>query len=233
MFVMNEPAIVIKDCLIIADLHIGLAKEIYDAGIQIPSQTEKFARKLNALRKRTKAKKLVILGDMKHRVLGLSFLEKREIQKFLSLVEFPHIIIVKGNHDGFIEKAILPEMKSRVSIRKSLVIGGCMLTHGHRKIKSSKRTTIIGHNHPKIKFVDDLGAIYIEPVWIRGRLKDGKKIIIMPAFNDLSGSMVVNDPKFSDKEHRGFMGPIAKDIIKESARVYLLDGTYLGYLKDL
>src|SRR3989304_7079091 len=118
MFVMNEPAIVIKDCLIIADLHIGLAKEIYDAGIQIPSQTEKFARKLNALRKKTKAKKLVILGDMKHKVLGLSFLEKREIPQVLSLVEFPHIIIVKGNHDGFIEKAILPEMKPRVSVRK-------------------------------------------------------------------------------------------------------------------
>lgn len=233
MFVANEPAMVIGDCLVVADMHIGLGKEAYEAGIAIPSQSERFAKKLNRLKKETKTKRLVVLGDMKHKVSGLSFHERREIEKFLSAADFEKTIIVKGNHDGHIEKAIPSRMKNRVSVKKSFAVGDYMLTHGHRKVKTGKKNIVIGHNHPKVKFVDDLGATYIEPVWVRGRLKNGKRLVIMPSFNELSGAMIVNDKRSSDKDHRTFMGPIAKDIIKESARIYLLDGTYLGHLKDL
>lgn len=233
MFVANEPALLINRCLIVGDLHIGLSKEMYDAGVMLPSQAEKFVKKLNRLKTETGAERLVILGDMKHRVAGISFLERKEIHRFLSGLDFKKITIVKGNHDGHIEKAIQPDVKNKVVVRKSIAIGKYYLTHGHRRARTGKKIIIIAHNHPKIKFVDDMGAKYIEPVWIKAGLRNGKRLVIMPSFNELSGSMVVNDPKLSDKNHKGFMGPVAKNIVESTAKVYLLDGTYLGYLKDL
>jgi len=218
----------IKNCLIIADLHLGITKEIYDSGVVIPKQAEKMAERVNNLKKVTHTKKLIILGDVKHKVPGFSVIEKYELEKFFSALKFGEIIIVKGNHDGNIERMIPAGMKERIKIKKSLAIGNFLLTHGHRRVKTNKKIIVIGHNQPHIKFRDDVGAIYVEPVWVHGRLKDrlrGKRLIIMPAFNELCGATVVNKDKL--------LGPIAKQLNKRSAHVFLLDGTDLGTLTDL
>src|SRR3989338_6445317 len=106
MFLKNYPAMKIKDCLIVADLHLGITKDIYDSGIVMPRQAKKMAERLNKLKKLTRTKKLVILGDVKHKVPGFSVMEKYELEKFFSALKFREIIILKGNHDGNIEKMI-------------------------------------------------------------------------------------------------------------------------------
>ncbi len=70
-----------------------------------------------------------------------------------------------------------------------------------------------------------MGAKYVEPVWVRGKLKTGKKIIILPAFNPLSGATLVNK--------QSLLGPIPKQIQRDKTKIFLLDGTDLGYLSDL
>ena len=45
----------------------------------------------------------------------------------------------------------------------------------------------------------------------------------MPAFNELCGAILVNKDSL--------LGPIAKRV--KSARIYLMDGTDLGLLKDM
>ncbi|MCX6819390.1 MAG: metallophosphoesterase [Candidatus Aenigmarchaeota archaeon] len=221
MFIVGKPALVIDKTLVIADLHIGITRALYESGISMPSQVRKMADKIHELKKIMKAKELVIAGDVKHKVPGISWQEIHEVPEFLAALRFKKITIVKGNHDGQIEKLIPDELKARVKVRKAVALGDYCVTHGHRKA-NTKKNIIIAHNHPHVRFRDELGAVYTEPVWVRGIFNE-KEIIIMPAFNELCGATIVNRDKL--------LGPIAKRIMK--AHAYLLDGTDLGLIKDL
>lgn len=233
MFVRNYPAMVVDKSLIITDLHLGITKELYDAGVFIPQQSKTLANKINKLKAMTKTKKLVILGDLKHKIPVISWQEYHEVPQFFQNIDFDNVVVTKGNHDGDLEKIILDTGK-KVKVKNFHTAGGYAFTHGHMNIKTNKRTIVIGHNHTKILFTDEMGATYFEQVWVKGSTiydKKERKIIIMPPFNELSGSFVINDTKLSDREHRNFRGPIAKNITNH--RLYLLDSTDLGLVDDI
>ncbi|MBI4894928.1 MAG: metallophosphoesterase [Candidatus Aenigmarchaeota archaeon] len=230
MFITNKPAMIIENrkerYLLIGDLHLGLTSEWRRKGVSAYSQVKDFISKISEMKKQTKASHLVMIGDVKHKVTGISWQEEHEIPEFLSLLEkmFKKVIIIKGNHDGHIEKLI--EKKSKVKVVKSLIIGEYFITHGHRKVKTRKKYIIIGHNQPAVKLRDRIGASYTIPCWVIGKIKDkDQELIIMPAFNPLSGSGIVNENEF--------IGPIAKYLDTKNAKIHLLDGTDLGELKDL
>lgn len=221
MFVKNEAAMKVGKYLIVADIHIGLTKDLWESGISLPSQVKTLAGKLNMLKRLTKTACLIIVGDLKHKVTGVSPQEKREVPDFLRSLKFEKTIIIKGNHDGFIEK--LTEGIKKVSVKKSFPVGNYIFTHGHRNIKTKKKIIVVGHNHLCVRFRDDVGAVYNEPVWVRGKTKNNT-IIIMPAFNELCGYYSANKGNFH--------GPIASQLTS-NAHVYLLDGVDLGRIKDL
>ncbi len=216
MFVKGAPAMKIKGCLVVADLHLGITRELREYGFIVPGQVEALAARINRLLKKTKSKRLVIAGDLKHRVPGISFQEMKEIPEFLSLIH-AKTTVIKGNHDTWLEEL-------GIKTKPSVVIGNYLITHGHRNVKTSRKNIIIGHNHPAIKFRDKMGATYTEPAWIHGY--GNKNIIIMPAFNELAGGHAVN-------ESMSLMGPIARRMDIKNARAFLLDGTDLGNVKNL
>lgn len=220
MFVINHPAMKIGKYLVIADLHIGITSDIYKSGIRLPKQAAKIAERINKLKKATKTSKLVIIGDIKHNIPSILAQEKKEIVEFLSLVDFNEIIMIKGNHDGRLEEIIDKKYK----IQKSMQIGKYFLTHGHTKIKTNHRKIVMAHNHPGVMFRDKMNAHYIEPVWVIEKSKK-HEIIIMPAFNELCGSTLVNRDKL--------IGPVAKRLKKTRMHLYLLDGTDIGFASDL
>ncbi|MEM7826618.1 MAG: metallophosphoesterase [Candidatus Aenigmatarchaeota archaeon] len=217
MFIRNYAAMIIDRFLIISDLHLGITKEFQKSGIFIPSQAKPMSDRINRLKRMTKTKELIILGDVKHNIPGVSGQEFGEIPEFFSKLKFNKITIIKGNHDGNIEKMIPKGIK----VRKYVKIGKYFLTHGHMKMENEKM--IIGHSHPFIRIKDNLGAVYFEPVWLH--YLDRKEIIIMPAFNELCGATIINQDDL--------LGPIAKNLEKNKIHVYLLDGTYLGIAKEL
>jgi len=228
MFVKGEPAFLIKDSLIIADLHIGIGYDLWKDGITIPEQTKEMQKRIVDLIKKTKAKELIILGDIKHKVPGLSWEERREIPELLdALSERIKVVIVPGNHDD--------RLKSLVDVKIEPATGIVRqeygLLHGHTKPGkqlSRCRSLIIGHNHPIINFKDDLGVVTSRQVWIIG--SDGhREIILMPHFNPIIGGWPINEMK-SEKE---LLGPVAKSIDLKHAKAFLLDGTDLGEVKDL
>lgn len=226
MFVKNYPAMKIGQYLVVADMHIGISKDIYDSGIVVPKQSRKLADRINKLKRITRTKKLLLLGDVKHKVHGFSIMEKAELERFFEMIDYMEIVVVKGNHDGDIEK-MLPAGRN-IKVRKFFTIDEYFFTHGHRNIKTSKKLVVIGHNQPHVKFRDEMGAVYVEPVWIRGILKKelkGKTLIIMPAFNELCGATVINRDRM--------LGPVAKQLNKRKTHVYLLDGTDLGLLSEI
>ena len=136
MFLTNYPAMVIKDYLVVADVHIGITKELKRAGVLLPSQVDKLARQINALKLVAKAKKLIILGDFKHEIPRISWQERVEIPQLLELLDFKSVVITKGNHDGNIEKIVHDK---RVKIKKSFALGNYIFSHGHRRINTKKK----------------------------------------------------------------------------------------------
>ncbi len=243
MFIANHPAMRIGSYLVVSDMHLGITYELWKHGVSLPSQAGKFAERLNRLKKLSGAKNLVMLGDIKHKVPGISAQEMRELPLLLSLLRFEKIIILKGNHDGNIETLIPERLKKKVVVKNFFSYKKYLLFHGHQNPESGRKAEIyvIGHSQPAIKFRDASGAIYVERAWIRGWLKGGhdawtggrlrrpvsrsRKVIIMPAFNELSGSTIAN-------EHQ-LLGPVAKRLDFSRSHAYLLDGTDLGALNDL
>jgi len=246
-FIENYPALFIEEieALTIADLHIGISYELYKSGINIPSQVEEMKKTILELINQTKAKTLVLLGDLKHDVPGISIQEMREIPKFLDdLSKWIRVEIVLGNHDTFL-KEILPETKLHSS--KGFKIGKFGFIHGHAWPSKELLTCdylIISHTHPVLQFTDKFGYRIIESVWVKGKIdqekikkrykvkKTGKlQVIIMPAFNRLLGGTPINMKKTSDE----LLGPLIKNdfVDMDNSELYLLNGTYLGKLKDI
>jgi uncharacterized protein len=174
MFIVDTPAMLIGRVLIVSDLHLGITKDIWDKGIRLPSQVPSLAKRINDLKKSTGANKLVLLGDIKHNIPVISWQERRELPEFFSLLKFKDIIVVKGNHDGKIEQLV----PKNVKVKKTFGHRNFVFTHGHIKIATKKDIIVIGHNQPHVRFRDEMGAIYTEPVWIKDLLQGfykGKK----------------------------------------------------------
>lgn len=246
-FIVDYPALFISDkkILVIADLHLGLEHELYESGIVISPQSEKFQKILGNLIKMTKTKTLIILGDIKHEVPGISYREEKEILKLFNyLIEKVQVICCKGNHDTYLREILPKEVK--VYSSRGFKLGKYGFFHGHawpsKKLMCCDYL-FMGHAHPAIEFKDKLGYRSIEQVWVRGKLneklvkkkykikKTGKlQTTILPTFNRLLGGVAVNIT--TDKE---LIGPLLanKFLDINKSKAYLLDGTFLGDIKRL
>lgn len=247
-FVKNQPSLLIekKKILVITDLHIGIEYELYKAGINIPSQINEMKKTIEELIGQTKAKRLVILGDIKHKVPGISYQEEREIPRFLEeLSGMIRLSICRGNHDDNLNLLVpdIVELHGTTGFK----IEKYGFNHGHTypdKQLLACDYLIMGHTHPTIQFTDKFGYRIIEPIWIKGKIdqekikeryrvnKTGKlEVIIMPAFNRFLGGAPVNIKKTNDE----LLGPLLKNnfVDMDNVELYLLDGTYLGKLKSI
>ncbi len=243
--ILNESTLIIqntKRILLVADLHIGIEAELRERGINIPSQTEKIASKLYSLIFNVGVDELIILGDVKHNVPLTS---KQELYEIPLIFERLHktvkrIHVTPGNHDGNL-KDLLPNWVDFYS-SKGFVYEGIGFFHGHtwpsKEVMHCPKV-IMAHEHPTIQFIETLGGVDNRQCWVKANLnqKVAKKhyshtkseIIIIPAFNDLCGGTALND------QESKFLSPILtnKLVDIDNADIYLLNGTYLGKLKDL
>lgn len=252
-FVRNHPALLITDnikkkrkILVVADLHLGLEHELFASGIVISPQAEKFQKEFDKLIRMTKADTLIILGDLKHKVPGISFRELREVPKLLEhLMKRVNVIVTKGNHDDFIEK-LVPRGVKVYSSRGFKIKGKFSygFFHGHAwpsKALMKCDYLFMAHSHPGIEFKDKFGFRIVEPVWVKSELKKeivakkyklktiGKlQTIILPTFNPILGGIPLNKGK-------EYIGPLlsSKAFYIPDATAYLLDGTELGKIKRL
>ncbi len=243
-FVTEEPAVKVGDSLIITDVHIGIEYEFYKSGINLPTQTKKIRKKIESLLKGTKAKKLIILGDLTHQVPGISWQERKEIPKMMEkLNKRAEIHIIKGNHDGELE-TLIENDDIKIHGSKGFLHKDVAFVHGNAwptKDQLKAKTLIMGHIHPTIEFTDHFGFRMVEKCWIRAPVNKEalakkyktdeddinlEEVIVVPVFNSLIGGMAINKGK-------AFMGPIMKKCInKEELKAYLLDGTDLGHIKN-
>ncbi len=232
-----------KKILIITDTHIGVETDLSKSGIRIHKQIEKFKEVLDKLIDLTRAKILVILGDVKHKVPGASMQELRDIPKFLGYLSTKvNVEICSGNHDDNLQMLIPSGVKLYGS--KGFKIGKYGFFHGHAwpsKSLMQCNYLFMGHIQPSVQFEDKLGYRNRQQVWLKGKINPavikkkykinstGKlNIIVLPSFNSLIGSLNV-----IAKED--LSGPLltSKAMRLDDMRTYLLDGTYLGLLKNI
>lgn len=237
----KERALKIGDILVLGDLHIGYEKELFEAGVSVPSQTCKMVERIKKLVKEMKVRKILFLGDVKHNIPFPSFQEKNELIKvFSELKEIAKIIVVKGNHDGEIEKYLPDGIK--IAGGEGIKIKEAGFAHGHAWIGKellNAKYLFLAHEHPAIEFKDRFGYRMLEPCWIIAKpIKNKfenkfgekckiKKVIILPAFNHLIGGISFNKIDFKP------LGPNTNFIDLKNAEIYLTDGVHLGKLKHL
>ena len=234
--------------LVIADYHAGIEAALrYEHGVEVESRAADRRERLRELLDRVDPDRIVFLGDLMHSIGGPGGAERGELEVLLESLERP-VTVVKGNHDGGIE-AILEEARERPpgpgpSIGDVTVtggggarVGGVGFVHGHAWPAPdvlSTEVVCVGHEHPHVRLVDEVGGRRVEPAWLRGpiarepfdaRYDDldwpaSSELIVVPAFNDLVGGTWIN----AEGE---FLAPFLPDALADG-EAYLLDGTRLG-----
>lgn len=185
----------------------------------------------------TRGDRLIILGDVKHRIPAVSYREDREIPPFMRRLGelYREIVIVAGNHDGGIA-AVLPEGVKKIS-GAGTAIEDTGFVHGHvwpSKVVMSGNRLVMGHIHPSVLLVDSIGSKTNEKCWVRSRLQRARvleryehcpdEVVVVPAFNPLLTGTPINGKKGA------CLGPLFRNrLVDESSMfAYLLDGTNLG-----
>lgn len=254
----NWPAILIEKpepTIIVSDIHFGFEAEFREKGIKIPSQTWKITELLIKLIEEQNPGKIIILGDLKHKIPCSSTIEWEEMPEAIEKIKQTgtEVILVPGNHDGNIKKILGNAIKYTSS--SGLLIEGekrFFLYHGHRWpsmdiVKSD--VILMGHLHPMINLRTDVGSITKKPVWmliegereklvkvfkekynVRLKARGRINLIILPAFNPLLTGVSINNIRTEDR-----LWPLIKtNIFSISlAEIILLGGQNLGRLEQI
>jgi len=247
---INEPALIVDGCLVVADIHIGIEHELSLRGIHIPTQVQRRTDRILRYLEDTRADRVILLGDIKHNVPRTSECEREDIPRFLrSIAERATIDIVPGNHDSGLAYLIPWSEDRRIKLHssKGFTLENIGFVHGHAWPALdllSRDYVVMGHLHPSIRLADPLGHLSSQPVWIRTRFVEqvfkerypdferfaDPRVIIMPAFNELAGGIAFNEATYDT-----LLGPLFTNraLELETAEVYLLDGSYLGSVSQL
>ncbi|MDO8340146.1 MAG: hypothetical protein Q7T16_05830 [Candidatus Burarchaeum sp.] len=234
-FVANEAALLVGESLVIAELHIGYEQKLFPQTDMF--FTDKLIARVRALLHQTGAKQLIVNGDVKDSVTGVTPEEGRELSKFFEGIGVP-AAIVKGNHDGGIERHV---HDACIEQQGGLRVGTVAIFHGNswpaEELLKGAKTLVVAHMHPCV----ELGGKR-QACWLAGKLSEKAKgkvpnwrslnVIVMPAFSQLVGCMAVNGKKMAGLRSGGPL--LRHEMFKlDEAQVYLLDGTCVGSVKDL
>ncbi len=201
------------DIIVLSDLHLGLEGSVTSEGGYVPQfQLEELIEDIETAKERTGAGKILINGDLKHEFATTRYSEQKEIKKFLDFLdkEFEEIIVVEGNHDTFLESLV----RDYSTLKNYHLESDILFVHGHEKlseldITEDYETIVLGHEHPALVLKDEIGVKEKVDCFLYGETKDGKKLIVMPAFSKISGGSKVNQVP-----QRDLLSPVLRDKVE-------------------
>lgn len=229
--------------LLISDLHLGLEKEMAKKGFRLPAYSVKMVERVKRVAEAYGARRLAVLGDVKHTVGKVEDIDWGVIPWFFDtmLDLFELVEVVPGNHDGSIKTVLPPKVKLDSSQGTVLGEGRSRIgvAHGHAwpsEEAIATRNLVIGHSHFTYEMRDALGSRTRESVWVsaeygvaelmegagyRSKLKGKGKLTVMPPFNRLVGGQPINRSKSFE------FGPVlsSRSLSLDSADIFLTDGT--------
>ncbi|MFB6131032.1 MAG: metallophosphoesterase [Salinigranum sp.] len=234
----DPPLAVGERALAVADYHAGIEVGLrYERGVELASRADERRERLLSLVDRTDADRVVILGDLAHRIGAPSDAESAELDALVAAVtDRVPMTVVPGNHDGGLEEAFGDRV--RVTGSGGVRVGDVGLLHGHTWPAPEllgAGVICVGHEHPAVRLTDDVGGSRVKRAWLRGPLRrepfaerygddlrwGNPELVVFPAFNDRSGGTWTN------VDGQGFLCPFLPGALP-NADAYLLDGTRLG-----
>ncbi len=230
MFLFEDIEIVdlgllIKDTLIISDIHIGYEEELNKKGIMIPRLSfSDISNKIKKILNKVKIKKIVITGDLKHEFGKISDQEWRDTLKFVDiLMENNELILIKGNHDKTLD---IIAKKRKVTLVDKYIIDDVLLLHGDEiiDIPTKIKTIVIGHEHPAIALKEDRRVEKFK-CFLRGKYKN-KNLIVLPSFNPVTiGTDILT---------QNLLSPFLRQDLREFNVYIVSNGVYdFGKVKNL
>ncbi len=246
-FVSGQPAAVVADYLVVADLHLGFEFELQRRGVRIAPSPAALAAELRGLMRKARCKRLVVMGDFKHDVRGFEARERRVVQEFVAAFAAP-VLVVKGNHDSRLEgvEGLQVAPVGGVVLREGKVSFG--LHHGHAWPSPElfqAGTLLAGNNHPAVEFSDSLGFKWLRKAWVLGKVRvnrgnrrvaaergcrDGQPVVVFPAFSQLYSGTA-----FNRVDSLELLGPLFQNSLfdLDGAVAVGLDGVRLGVIRNL
>ncbi len=185
-----------KRAVLVADFHLGYESVLKEEGISIPTfQQEKILDRVADIKNRYEPDSFIVLGDFKHN-FGRS--ENREFKELLEIMDYlmegSSLILIKGNHDNYLEN--YANIKGVPFYEEKMILEDMILTHGHQVVRGDS-LLIMGHEHPAIEVRDEVGSILRLPCFL---YHPERKILVLPAFNPLTeGRDVVESKSFFSK----------------------------------
>lgn len=170
--------------LVIADVHLGKAAAFGHGGLPlgrglIDATTEHDLRRLTESLARTRAERLIILGDLLHAPASREPRTLELVAHWRSSVATLHIDLIRGNHD---RQAGDPPAEWRIDCHAPGRRDGPFALH-HEPVDDSDEHALCGHIHPGIRLRglgDDGGTL---PCFVIGERRS-----ILPAFGTFTGS---------------------------------------------
>ncbi|GAA0537506.1 metallophosphoesterase [Halorubrum ejinorense] len=256
--VVGEPAAVAdlgsERALLVADVHAGIEVGLrYERGVELESRADARRERLCGLIDETDADRLVVLGDLAHRIAAPEGDEREELGTLIrSVTDRVPMTLVEGNHDAGVAEAFAADLDV-IDPAGSVIGGGSVeesegavgVVHGHTwpdPALLGADVVCMGHEHPQVRLEDPVGGSRVERAWLRGRVDpaafvgddepnpaavdDPPELVIFPAFNERSGGTWVN------VEGQSFLAPFLPDALP-AGDAYLLDGTRLGGFRGI
>ena len=240
----TKPALILKGekkNLIISDIHIGFESAMAANNIFLGknSTINQTIQEVSDIIDTEEPDSLVLLGDVKSTIHGISKNEWDEVPRFLDAMKAKcDVVLIPGNHDANIQR-LIPDGITTIS-QTGMVQDNILLTHGHTmppEAVSHVSGIIMGHLHP-VFFQKD-SVINGQRVWVSIQAQKDLifpnrsgllEIIIVPSFNRYFYATHMNKRKKKSTapviSRLNNINTVATSAIK--ARIVTLDGTIIG-----
>jgi len=179
-----------RETLFVADFHLGKAASFRAAGIPMPAgTTSENVERLGRAIDRTRASRVVFLGDFLHSAEGRA---ARTLERFTAWREAHdgvNLTLVRGNHD---RKAGDPPAEWRIDcVDAGASLGPFVLNHEPGASRAGY--ALAGHIHPAVRLSGDGDeSLRLPCFWF------AKRHGVLPAFGAFTGSAVVR-PRPGDR----------------------------------
>ncbi len=222
--------------LAITDIQFGYEESLNKKGVLVPriihketlQRMEAMLQECCSISNTKKIAAVLVNGDFKHEFGNISETEWRHCIRFLKLLQeyTNRIILVKGNHDAFLE----PIAKTRgLEVVDHYLLDDILFVHGDRihtlAVEKRINTLIIGHEHPAVT-VSQWPRIERYKAFLIGKWKS-KQLIVLPSMNLCTEG--------NDVLKEALLSPFLKNTDIGSFEAYLLADKpyYFGKLKNL
>ncbi len=200
------------NALVISDLHLGYESHMARKGVFIPKvNLKKILDELDTGLRLRKAKRIIVVGDIKNDFSTVGEDEFNELYEFIKLCKDKKIepILIKGNHDNFVDRYKEP-FKLTV-YNDEARIGDYLFFHGDRlpklsEVKNKPKMLISGHEHPSIGIANSVGRTERLRCFLSGEYKR-IDLLVLPAISYFAAGSDIN---FQSKKN--LLSPVLRSI---------------------